>query len=133
MPKKEKVWEMGMPRGGVGPWVWHVWIKGKKKPERMIAFNIQHIKDQLEGQQMIKAVKQPEEKDEFTTMPLGPKGSTVNRPADYDAGFKILRAWIDQHGGPPEEIRVKLRELYIDYDKAPKKTTIYSARKKRRY
>ena len=33
MPKKEKVWEMGMPRGGVGPWVWHVWIKGKKKPE----------------------------------------------------------------------------------------------------
>ena len=120
MPKKEKVWTIGMPKGSIGPWVWQVWIKGKKKPERMVAFDHQHIKDQLEGQQMIKAVKQPEEKDEFTTMPLGPKGSTVNRPADYDAGFKILREWIDDNGGPPEEIRVKLRELYIDYDKAPK-------------
>ena len=132
MPKKEKVWTMGTS-GPLGPWVWHVWIKGKKKPERMVAFDHQHIKDQLEGQQMIKAVKQPEEKDEFTTMPLGPKGSTVNRPADYDTGFKILREWIDQNGGPPEEIRVKLRELYIDYDKAPQKTTRYSARKKKRY
>ena len=99
----------------------------------MVAFDHQHIKDQLEGKQMIKAVKQPEEKDEFSSMPLGPKGSTVNRPADYDKGFKILREWLDQNGGPPEEIRVKLRELYIDYDKAPKKTTRYSARKKRRY
>ena len=133
MPKKEKVWTIGMPKGSIGPWVWQVWIKGKKKPERMVAFDHQHIKDQLEGQQMIKAVKQPEPKDEFTTMPLGPKGSTVNRPADYDAGFKILREWIDDNGGPPEEIRVKLRELYIDYDKAPQKTTRYSARKKKRY
>ena len=132
MPKKEKVWTMGTS-GPIGPWVWHVWIIGKKKPERMIAFDHQHIKDQLEGKQMIKAVKQAEEKDEFTTMPLGPKGSTVNRPADYDTGFKILREWIDQNGGPPEEIRVKLRELYIDYDKAPQKTTRYSARKKKRY
>ena len=132
MPKKEKVWTMGTS-GPLGPWVWHVWIKGKKKPERMVAFDHQHIKDQLEGKQMIKAVKQAEEKDEFTTMPLGPKGSTVNRPADYDSGFKILREWIDQNGGPPEEIRVKLRELYIDYDKAPQKTTRYSARKKKRY
>jgi len=132
MPKKEKVWTMGTS-GPLGPWVWHVWIKGKKKPERMVAFDHQHIKDQLEGKQMIKAVKQPEEKDEFSSMPLGPKGSTVNRPADYDKGFKILREWLDQNGGPPEEIRVKLRELYIDYDKAPKKTTRYSARKKRRY
>ena len=132
MPKKEKIWTMGTS-GPLGPWVWHVWVKGKKKPERMVAFDHQHIKDQLEGKQMTKAVKQPEEKDEFSMMPLGPKGSTVNRPADYDTGFKILREWIDQNGGPPEEIRVKLRELYIDYDKAPQKTTRYSARKKKRY
>ena len=131
--KKEKYWDYGMPKGELGPFVWHVWIKGKKKPERMVAFDHQHIKDQLEDKQMIKAVKQPEEKDEFSSMPLGPKGSTVNRPADYDTGFKILREWIDQNGGPPEEIRVKLRELYIDYDKAPQKTTRYSARKKKRY
>jgi hypothetical protein len=112
MPKKEKVWTMGN-KGPTGPWVWHVWIKGSKKPVRVVAFNIEHIKDQLEGKTVIKAVKQPEEKDEFSSVPLGPKGSTVNRP--------------------PEEIRVKLRELYIDYDVIPKKTTRYSARKKKRH
>ena len=109
-----------MPRQKIGPWAWHVWIKGKKSPERMVAFDHQHIKDQLEGQQIIKAVKQPEEKNTFTTMPLGPKGSKVNRPADYDAGFRILRAWVDDNGGPPEKIRQQLRELYIDYDKGKK-------------
>ena len=122
-----------MPRQKIGPWVWHVWQKGSKKPLRMIAFDNQHIKDQLEGKQIIKAKKLPEEKNKFTTMPLGPKGSTVNQPADYDRGFKILREWIDQNGGPPEDIRVKLRELWIDYDKAPRKTTRYSVRKKKRY
>ena len=132
MPKKEKIWTMGN-KGPTGPWVWHVWIKGIKKPLRIVAFDHQHIKDQLEGKQMIKAVKQPEEKDDFSSMPLGPKGSTVNQPADYDRGFKILREWIDQNGGPPEDIRVKLRELWIDYDKAPRKTTRYSAKKKGRY
>ena len=131
--KKEKFWTMGMPKGGVGPWVWHVWTKGSKKPLRMVAFNIEHIKDQLEGKTVIRAEKQPEEKDEYSSMPLGPKGSTVNRPADYDAGFRILRQWIDENGGPPEEIRVKLRELYIDYDRAPQKTTRYSARRKKRH
>ena len=132
MPKKEKVWTMGN-KGPTGPWVWHVWIKGSKKPVRVVAFNIEHIKDQLEGKTVIKAVKQPEEKDEFSSVPLGPKGSKVNRPADYDTGFRILREWLDQNGGPPEEIRVKLRELYIDYDVEPRKTTKYSARKKKRY
>ena len=133
MPKKEKVWTMGT-KGPIGPWVWHVWVKGEKKPERMIAFDIQHIKDQLEGQQIEKAVKQPEEKTRLKSMPLGPDGGNgVSRPADYDAGFKILRAWVDQNGGPPEEIRQKLRELWIDYDKAPQKTTRYSARKKGRH
>ena len=87
MPKNKKVWTIGTS-GPIGPWVWHVWIKGKKKPERMVAFDHQHIKDQLQGKKMVKAVKQPEPKEEHTTMPLGPKGSTVNRPADYDAGLK---------------------------------------------
>ena len=119
MPKKEKVWTMGMS-GPIGPWVWHVWVKGEKKPQRIVAFDHQHIRDQLEGKQMVKAVKQQEPKVEYATMPLGPKGATVNRPADYDAGFKILRAWVDENGGPPESVRIKLRELYIDYDKAKK-------------
>ena len=55
-------------------------------------------------------------------MPLGPKGyKGSSRPADYDAGFKVLRQWIDSKGGPPEEIRKKLRELWIDYDRVEKK------------
>ena len=133
MPKKkEKIWMMGN-KGPTGPWVWHAWIKGSKKPIRVVAFDLDHIRCQLEGRQVIKARRLPEEKDEFLSIPLGPKGSTVNRPADYDRGFKILREWIDQNGGPPEEIRIKLRELYIDYDRAPRKTTKYSARKKKRY
>ena len=130
--KKEKIWTMGN-KGPTGPWVWHAWVKGSKKPVRMVAFNLDHIKDQLEGKTVIRAVKQPEEKDEFSSVPLGPKGSKVNRPADYDTGFRILREWVDQNGGPPEEIRVKLRELYIDYDVEFRKTTRYSARKKKRH
>ena len=134
MPKKEKVWTMGT-KGPIGPWVWHVWIKGKKKPERMIAFDHQHIKDQLENRQIIKAKRLPEEKSDFRdSPPLGPRGyQGSSRPADYDTGFKVLRQWIDQQGGPPEEIRQKLRELWIDYDREPRKTTRYSARKKGRH
>jgi len=132
MPKKEKVWTMGN-KGPTGPWVWHAWIKGSKNPVRMVAFNLDHIKDQLEGKTVIKVKRLPEEKDEFSSVPLGPKGSKVNRPADYDAGFRILREWVDENGGPPEEIRVKLRELFIDYDVEPKKTTRYSAKKKKRH
>ena len=124
MPKKEKAWIIGMPKGAIGPFVWHVWIKGNKKPERMVAFDIQHIEDQLEGRQMVKAKKLPKEKDDFRdSPPLGPRGyKGSSRPADYDAGFKVLRKWIDEQGGPPEEIRQKLRELWIDYDRARKKT-----------
>ena len=122
MPKKEKVWTMGS-KGPIGPWVWHVWTKGNKKPERIVAFDHQHIKDQLEGKQMIKAKRLPEEKESnCEMMPLGPKGGNgISRPADYDAGFKILRKWVDDNGGPPESIRQKLRELYIDYDREKKK------------
>ena len=131
--KKEKYWTMGMPKGGVGPWVWHVWIEGNKNPKRMVAFDLEHIKNQLEGKTVKSANRLPEEKETLDSEPLGPKGAQVNRPADYDAGFKILREWVDQNGGPPEEIRKKLRELWIDYEKAPQKTTRYSARKKGRH
>jgi len=130
--KKEKMWTMGN-KGPTGPWVWHARVKGSKKPIRVVAFDLQHIKDQLNDHQVVGADRLPEEKDEYSMMPLGPKGSTVNRPADYDAGFKILRAWIDQNGGPPEEIRIKLRELYIDYDRAEQKTTTYSQKKNGRH
>ena len=124
MPKKDSI----------RPRVWYSRGNGRKKPIRVVAFDLQHIKDQLKGKKVIDAERLPEEKEEFSDpLPLGPKGSVVNQPADYDRGFKILRAWIDENGGPPEEIRKKLRELWIDYDRAPRKTTRYSARKKGRY
>jgi hypothetical protein len=133
MPKKkESVWTMGN-KGPTGPWLWQVWVKGTKKPLRMVAFDIQHIKDQLEGKTFVKAKQVPEEKEDRRPMHLGPKGCVVNQPANYDAGFRILRAWIDSVGGPPEEIRKELRELWIDYDRVERKTTTYSARKKRRH
>ena len=135
MPKKEKVWTIGMPKGSIGPFVWQVWVKSTRKPIRVIAFDLKHIKDQLEGKTVVKAIKE-KEKDEpiKDSAPLGPKGyKGSSRPADYDAGFKVLRQWIDQQGGPPEEIRQKLRELWIDYDKIEQKTTRSSAKKKGRY
>ena len=64
---------------------------------------------------------------------LGPKGAVVHRPADFDQGFKILKEWVDSIGGPPEKLRKKLRELFIDYEKPARKPTRYSARKKGRY
>ena len=134
MPKKKQsVWTMGMPKGEHPPFTWQVWLKGTKKPIMMSAFDLQHIQDQCENKKVVMAKRLPEEKEETESMPMGPKGAEIHRPAEYDKGFKILRAWVDENGGPPEEIRVKLRELWIDYDKAPRKTTKYSARKKKRY
>ena len=137
MPKKKKetVWTIRMPKGPIGPFLWQVWTKGSRVSEKVIAFNIQHIRNQLEGKTVVKAIKEKEEKVVFSkSVSLGPKGwKGSSRPADYDAGFKVLREWVDKNGGPPEEIRQKLRELWIDYEKAPRKTTISSATKKGRY
>ena len=135
MPKKNDGWLMGMPKGPIGPFVWQVWVKGSRKPIRVIAFDLRHIKNQLEGKAVIKAQKEKEKKEVVKdSARLGPKGyKGSSRPADYDAGFKVLRQWIDENGGPPEEIRQKLRELWIDYDRAPRKTTRSSAKKKGRY
>jgi len=123
MPKKNDTWLIGMPKGPIGPFVWQVWVKGSQKPVRVVAFDIDHIKNQLEGKKVLKAIKEKEKKESFgNSVPLGPKGyKGSSRPADYDAGFKVLRQWIDSKGGPPEEIRKKLRELWIDYDKATRK------------
>ena len=135
MPKKNDTWLIGMPKGPIGPFVWQVWVKGSQKPIRVIAFDLRHIKNQLEGKKVTKALKEKEKKEVFgNSIPLGPKGwKGSSRPADLDAGFKVLREWVDKNGGPPEEIRKKLRELWIDYDREPRKTTRYSARKKGRY
>ena len=133
MPKKkESVWTMGN-KGPTGPWMWQVWLKGTRKPIMMSAFDLQHIQDQCENKKVVMAKRLPEEKEDRRPVHLGPKGCVVNQPADYDKGFRVLRAWIDSVGGPPEEIRKELRELWIDYDRVERKTTTYSARKKRRH
>ena len=135
MPKKNDGWLMGMPKGPIGPFVWQGWVKGSRKPIRVIAFDLRHIKNQLEGKAVIKAQKEKEKKEVFgNSVPLGPKGyKGSSRPADHDAGFKVLRQWVDENGGPPEHIRQKLRELWIDYDRESRKTTRSSAKKKGRY
>ena len=113
MPKKEPI----------GPWVWNAWVKGKKEPLRMIAFDRKHIQDQLPDEKIIKIKKIPETREKYQkSEPLGPNGGGgITRPPDYDNGFKILKAWVDQNGGPSEEIRKKLRELYIDYHRVDNK------------
>ena len=135
MPKKNDTWLIGMPKGPIGPFVWQVWVKGSQKPIRVIAFDLRHIKNQLEGKKVTKALKEKEKKEVFgNSVPLGPKGwKGSSRPADLDAGFKVLREWVDKNGGPPEEIRKKLRELWIDYEREPRKTTRSSAKKNGRY
>ena len=135
MPKKKegKYWDIGMPKGEIGPFVWHVWFKGSVQAERFVAFDEEHIKDQCEDRTPI-VIERVYEKEEIEKWePLGPKGSVVNQPADYDTGFKLLKEWVDSIGGPPEDLRLKLRELFIDYEKAPQKITRYSARKRKRY
>ena len=62
MPKKEKTWTIGMPKGRIGPFVWQAWVNGSQKPIRMIAFDLKHIKDQLEGKTVIKAIKEKQKK-----------------------------------------------------------------------
>ena len=124
MPKKkrkERVWEYGMPKGPIPPFVYHVWFKKATSPERFVAFDEDHIRDQCEPRVpvVIEQVHEREEPDDWE--PLGPKGSEVNRPADYDTGFKLLQEWVDSQGGPPESLRLKLRELYIDYRKVDKR------------
>ena len=123
-----------MPKSEIPPFMWQVWFKGNKKPMEMSGFDEEHIRLMCGPGKVVKVKRMPEEKEEFSeSLPLGPKGSVVHQPADYDRGFKVLRAWIDEQGGPPEEIRKKLRELWIDYDREPKKTTRYSVKKRRRH
>ena len=100
----------------------------------MTGFDEEHIRlmSRSAKELKIKLIPDPKENDDVAEH-LGPKGSVVHQPADHDKGFKILKEWVDSIGGPPEKIRKKLRELFIDYSKPEQKTTRYSARKRRRY
>ena len=64
MPKKNDTWLIGMPKGPIGPFVWQVWVKGSNRPTRVVAFDLEHIKNQLEGKKVTKAIKEKEKKEE---------------------------------------------------------------------
>jgi len=119
--KKEKFWTMGMPKGETGPFVWQVWFEGDRQPTRFVAFDEQHIRDQSEPRVPVVIERIHEREEDMESEPMGPKGSNgVSRPADYDTGFRLLKEWVDSQGGPPEELRLRLREFYIDYQKVDK-------------
>ena len=123
-----------MPRSEIPPFMWQVWMKGKKVPIEMSGFDEEHIRLMCEPAKVIKVKGMTDEKEDNTPMErLGPKGAVVNQPPDYDQGFKLLKEWVDSTGGPPEELRKKLRELFIDYHKPARKTTRSSQKKRGRY
>ena len=125
-----------MPRSEIPPFMWQVWFKGNKKPIMMSGFDESHIRVMClpNPAKVIKVKRMPEEKEiHIPPERLGPKGAVVNQPPDYDKGFKLLQEWVDSIGGPPEKLRKKLRELFIDYHKPKQKTTRYSGQKKDRH
>jgi hypothetical protein len=117
----------------IPPYDYHVWFKGSRKPILMFAMHEDHIRWQCEPKIPVKIKRIYLKEEKLRSEPLGPKGCKVNQPADYDKGFKILKAWLDTQDGPPESVRKELRELFIDYDKVKQKTTTYSAKKKSRH
>ena len=123
-----------MPKTEIPPYDYHVWFKGSKKPVHMAGMHEDHIRWQSDPKVPVK-IKRIHIKEEPSgpLLHLGPKGCTVNRPADYDKGFKVLRAWLDSEGGPPESVRKELRELFIDYARPSKKTRTYSQKKNGRH
>ena len=122
-----------MSNQNIPPYDYQVWFKGSKRPILMSAMHEDHIRWQCESKIPIKIKRIYFKEEKLRSEPLGPKGCKVNQPADYDKGFKILKAWLDTQDGPPESVRKELRELFIDYDRPSKKTTTYSAKKKGRH
>ena len=123
-----------MSNQNIPPYDYQVWFKGSRRPILMAGMHEDHIRWQSDPKVPVK-IKRIHIKEEPSgpLLHLGPKGCTVNQPADYDKGFKILKAWVDSEGGPPESIRKELRELFIDYDRPSKKTTTYSQKKNGRH
>ena len=117
----------------IPPYDYHVWFKGSRKPILMFAMHEDHIRWQCEPKIPVKIKRIYLKEEKLRSEPLGPKGCKVNQPADYDKGFKILKAWLDSEGGPPESVRKELRELFIDYDRVDRKTTTYSQKKNGRH
>jgi hypothetical protein len=110
-----------MSNQNIPPYDYQVWFKGSRRPILMAGMHEDHIRWQCDPKIPIK-IKRIHIKEDITPdEPMGPKGSVVNRPADYDAGFRILKEWVDSKGGPSEDVRMRLRELFIDYTPVEKR------------
>jgi len=116
----------------IPPYDYQVWFKGSKRPIMMEGMHEDHIRWQCDPKKPTKIKRIHLKEEKFSSEHLGPKGCTVNQPADYDKGFKILKEWLDTEGGPPESIRKELRKVFIDYDRVKQKTKTYSGKKARR-
>ena len=117
--KQEKEWTIGI-QGPIPPFPFRVWTK-KDKSKVMYGFDEQHIRDMMDPVKpaKVKRIPEPKEKEQKYEK-LGPPGADVGRPAEYEPAFKILKAWVDSIGGPPEKVRKALRVHWIDYEKPNK-------------
>ena len=122
-----------MSNQNIPPYDYHIWFKGSRRPILMAGMHEDHIRWQSDPKIPVKIKRIYLKEEKLRSEPLGPKGCKVNQPADYDKGFKILKAWLDSEGGPPESVRKELRELFIDYDRVDRKTTTYSQKKNGRH
>ena len=96
----------------------------------MAGMHEDHIRWQCDPKKPVKIKRITINEETTPDEPMGPKGSVINYPADYDAGFKILKEWVDSEGGPPEDVRMRLRELFMSLLKNlifPSTTNIISA------
>ena len=120
MKKDEKALKI-RNKSEVPPYPFRVW-RTRKQSEIMWGFDEQHIKSMMAPSKpiMIKELAEKKEKD-IEPEPMGPPGSDVGRPAEYEPAFKILKAWVDSEGGPPEDVRKAIRVHWIDYEKVKKK------------
>ena len=106
---------------GLPPYPFRVW-RTQKQSEIIWAFDEQHVKAMMAPKKVVKIKKLEEKKDkDIEPEPLGPPGADVGRPAEYEPAFKILKAWVDSTGGPPEDVRKAIRVHWIDYRRVEKK------------
>ena len=121
MPKKkEKVCKTNFD-DSLPPYPFRVWTT-KNKSQILYGFGEQHIRDMMSPVKTIKIkrIKEKKEKD-IELEPMGPPGADIGRPAEYEPAFKILKAWVDSVGGPPEDVRKAIRVHWINYEKVKRK------------
>lgn len=105
---------------GIPPYDFHVWFKGSRKPVYMFGFDETHIKNQCGHKKPVKIKRIKLKEKDFQREPLGPKNAILHGNPEYKKAYELLRDYIDSKGGPPEGLRKKVRELWIDYTRKTK-------------